>query len=81
MTAIHASCSTAQAPDALTARTASTELRSIVVAARELRRRGEPFALATLVRVHGSSYRQPGARMLMTRDRWVAGSLSGGCLE
>jgi xanthine dehydrogenase accessory factor len=38
-------------------------------------------AIATVVRVHGSSYRSPGARMLITDDgRWV-GSISGGCLE
>ena len=38
-------------------------------------------ALATVVKVHGSSYRSPGARMLITDDgRWV-GSISGGCLE
>ncbi len=38
-------------------------------------------ALATVVRVKGSSYRSPGARMLITDDgRWV-GSISGGCLE
>ena len=38
-------------------------------------------ALATVVQVHGSSYRSPGARMLITDDgRWV-GSISGGCLE
>ena len=38
-------------------------------------------AIATVVRVRGSSYRSPGARMLITDDgRWV-GSISGGCLE
>lgn len=38
-------------------------------------------ALATVVRVKGSSYRSPGARMLITDDgKWV-GSISGGCLE
>lgn len=38
-------------------------------------------ALATVVQVRGSSYRSPGARMLITDDgRWV-GSISGGCLE
>jgi xanthine/CO dehydrogenase XdhC/CoxF family maturation factor len=38
-------------------------------------------ALATVVRVRGSSYRSPGARMLITEDgKWV-GSISGGCLE
>jgi len=38
-------------------------------------------ALATVVQVKGSSYRNPGARMLMLDNgRWV-GSISGGCLE
>jgi xanthine dehydrogenase accessory factor len=34
-----------------------------------------------VVAVEGSSYRRPGARMLIGEDRWVAGSVSGGCLE
>ncbi len=38
-------------------------------------------ALATVVKVQASSYRRPGARMLMTDDgRWT-GAISGGCLE
>ena len=41
----------------------------------------ETFALATLVNTHGSSYRLPGARMLVARDGRSVGSLSGGCLE
>jgi xanthine dehydrogenase accessory factor len=45
------------------------------------RHRGEPLALATLVASRGSSYRRPGARMLICADGSVAGSLSGGCLE
>ncbi len=40
-----------------------------------------PLALATLVRVAGSSYRKPGARLLVDREGPVRGSLSGGCLE
>lgn len=37
--------------------------------------------LATVVKVQGSSYRNPGARMLiLDNGRWV-GSVSGGCLE
>ncbi len=44
-------------------------------------RPGEPFALATLVRAEGSSYRRPGARMLIAADGITVGSLSGGCLE
>jgi xanthine dehydrogenase accessory factor len=45
------------------------------------RRRGQPLVLATLVRARGSSYRRPGARMLITSDQTTVGSLSGGCLE
>ncbi len=42
---------------------------------------GQSFALATLVRAQGSSYRLSGARMLIGEDGNYAGSLSGGCLE
>ena len=38
-------------------------------------------ALATLVKVEGSSYRRPGARLLLTAEGRRAGSISGGCLE
>ena len=55
------------------------EVRDIVCAFE--RRCHEPFALATLVSSRGSSYRRPGARMLIARDGSTAGSLSGGCLE
>ena len=41
-----------------------------------------PLALATLFAVDGSSYRQPGARLLVDAEsRVVAGAISGGCLE
>jgi xanthine dehydrogenase accessory factor len=46
-----------------------------------LKRSGDPFVIATVVDVRGSAYRRPGARMLVSRDRWIAGSVSGGCLE
>lgn len=40
------------------------------------------LALATLVQVDGSSYRQPGARLLVDAEgRVLAGAVSGGCLE
>jgi xanthine/CO dehydrogenase XdhC/CoxF family maturation factor len=45
-------------------------------------RPGVPLALATLVQVDGSSYRQPGARRLVDAEgRVLAGAISGGCLE
>jgi xanthine dehydrogenase accessory factor len=42
---------------------------------------GTASALATLVHIEGSSYRRPGARMLMIPGRDRVGSISGGCLE
>ncbi len=43
--------------------------------------RGTEAVLATIVRVGGSTYRRPGARMLLTRDGVRYGAISGGCLE
>lgn len=40
-----------------------------------------PSVLATLVSVEGSSYRRPGARLLVTAQGERIGSISGGCLE
>ena len=40
-----------------------------------------PSVLATLVTVEGSSYRRPGARLLLTGKGIRLGSISGGCLE
>jgi xanthine/CO dehydrogenase XdhC/CoxF family maturation factor len=41
----------------------------------------EPAVLATLVRVKGSSYRKPGARMVMRSGGGRTGVISAGCLE
>ncbi|MBB5352413.1 xanthine/CO dehydrogenase XdhC/CoxF family maturation factor [Haloferula luteola] len=41
----------------------------------------EPLAMVTLVSREGASYRQPGARMLVSARGERVGSLSGGCLE
>ncbi len=38
-------------------------------------------ALVTLVRAEGSSYREPGAHLLIGSDGEYAGTISGGCLE
>ncbi|HYQ43498.1 MAG TPA: XdhC family protein [Polyangiaceae bacterium] len=58
-----------------------SELSQICLAAREGERRQEPTWLATVMHVTGSAYRQPGARMLFSSSRVLAGSISGGCLE
>jgi len=42
------------------------------------KRPAQRLALATLGRVEGSSYRRPGARMLICRDGTRVGSLSAG---
>lgn len=51
-----------------------------IVAAFEKVECGQIAALATVVEVRGSTYRRPGARMLITQDGCI-GSISGGCLE
>jgi xanthine/CO dehydrogenase XdhC/CoxF family maturation factor len=44
-------------------------------------RRGGSRVLVTVVRVEGSSYRRPGARLLLREAGAYAGTISGGCLE
>ncbi len=44
-------------------------------------RQGTAKVLATLVRVEGSSYRRPGAHLLIGAGGEYAGTISGGCLE
>jgi len=57
------------------------ELRSIFDAMDQLRHLNAPAVLATVVSVEGSTYRRPGARMLVTPAGSRIGSVSGGCLE
>lgn len=57
------------------------DFKAILEAFRKVDTTKQKAAVATVVRVRGSSYRSPGARMLITDDgKWV-GSISGGCLE
>ncbi|MDP9051345.1 MAG: XdhC family protein [Acidobacteriota bacterium] len=42
---------------------------------------GSAKALVTLVRAEGSSYRRPGAHLLISADGDYSGTISGGCLE
>lgn len=57
------------------------EIKNIVAAFEEANKQGKKTALATVVNVNGSSYRRPGARMLVTEDGLLTGAISGGCLE
>jgi xanthine dehydrogenase accessory factor len=43
--------------------------------------RGNASVLITLVRAEGSSYRRPGAHLLVGQDGEYSGTISGGCLE
>jgi xanthine dehydrogenase accessory factor len=53
----------------------------ILAAWAEAVRHNAPAILATVVKVSGSAYRSPGARMLLTESGVRIGSISGGCLE
>jgi xanthine dehydrogenase accessory factor len=57
------------------------EISDILKAYAAAQAAGKKAALATVVKVEGSSYRQPGARMLVTDDGQLTGAISGGCLE
>ena len=57
------------------------EIKDIIRAYDEAIKQGKQTALATVVHVEGSSYRRPGARMLVTADGQLTGAISGGCLE
>ncbi|NLR81600.1 XdhC family protein [Chitinophaga eiseniae] len=57
------------------------ELEDIVRAYHNACQQGLKTALATVVHVEGSAYRQPGARMLVTENGTLTGAISGGCLE
>jgi xanthine dehydrogenase accessory factor len=57
------------------------ELKEIVNATDAAARNGTRVALASVVHLDGSSYRRPGARMLVTDEGEMTGAISGGCLE
>jgi xanthine dehydrogenase accessory factor len=57
------------------------ELRAVLDAAGRLAARGDEGVLATVARVEGSTYRRPGARLLIGPGGAWVGGVSGGCLE
>src|SRR5260370_24612458 len=58
-----------------------TERQSIIEAYWRASAENVRAALATVVRVEGSAYRRPGARMVITETGRTSGVVSGGCLE
>ena len=57
------------------------DLNDIIIAYDKAVLQNRQTALVTVVKVDGSSYRRPGARMLVTEDGEITGAISGGCLE
>ena len=57
------------------------EIKDIIRSFEEAQKQGKQTALATVVHVEGSSYRRPGARMLINEEGELTGAISGGCLE
>jgi xanthine dehydrogenase accessory factor len=56
-------------------------MRDVTLALIEVLESGRRGALATVVRVSGSTPQQPGARLLLGRDRTSTGTVGGGAVE
>lgn len=56
-------------------------MSGLLEAYRAQRDSGRPLVLATIVAAQGSTYRKPGARMLIDADGKCFGLLGGGCFE
>jgi xanthine dehydrogenase accessory factor len=57
------------------------ELQDIISAYESIKQAEEKAILATIVKVQGSTYRRPGARLLIRQDGTTTGAISSGCLE
>ena len=57
------------------------EIRDIILFFDQAQQQGKKTALASVVHLEGSSYRRPGARMLINDEGQLTGAISGGCLE
>jgi len=57
------------------------ETAGILAEIARLTEAGRVAAIATVVRIRGSAYRRPGAKLLVRVDGTSTGSVSGGCLE
>ncbi len=58
-----------------------SEIADVLAAIESLHAKGQKMALATIVAVRGSTYRRPGARLLVPEEGSPVGNISGGCLE
>lgn len=58
-----------------------TDLNCLLDAMENSESLGIDIVIATVIRVEGSAYRRPGARMLISQGGTSVGTVSGGCLE
>jgi xanthine dehydrogenase accessory factor len=58
-----------------------SEITDVLAAIESMAAQGQRMALATIVAVRGSTYRRPGARLLVPEEGAPIGNISGGCLE
>ncbi len=56
-------------------------MRDVLEAIQKWRKEGKRVALATVVKAEGSAPRREGARLAISEDGEMAGSVSGGCVE
>ena len=56
-------------------------MRDILPDVERWRERGERVAVATVVTMHGSAPRRPGAKLAVSESGELSGSVSGGCVE
>ncbi|WP_201318634.1 XdhC family protein [Paenibacillus sp. EPM92] len=57
------------------------EFKKVFKQIRQSWERGDQAAMLMIITVIGSAYRRPGAKMMMSMDGTMCGTLSGGCLE
>src|SRR5437870_7239045 len=57
------------------------EMASILAKIAEIEETGDKAAVVTVVRVSGSTPREPGARMIVRPDRSIEGTIGGGRIE
>lgn len=58
-----------------------TDLKKIINRVKEWKRQNLKVAMATVISIRGSSYRRPGARMVISSDRQRFGMIGGGCFD
>ena len=58
-----------------------SEITDVLASIESMSAQGQRMALATIVAVRGSTYRRPGARLLVPEEGAPIGNISGGCLE